>query len=118
VNILLLVSLILLWWFPGLVSANLVWNRLPNKRGDVRYEWGPFVAFGLIALSATGPIFSYFHLSKVAADRIEESSARKQVREAMEDERNKLRVEYADKLLKEVNSDKWGDTHDLDTPME
>jgi len=116
----LLISGGLVWWFVGLVSAHLIWRRLPNEQGHFIYEWGPFARMGFFLLSLAGPLASYIYLSSLTADRIEESAARKQVREDMVAERNRLRVEYYEKLLTEegVSADKWGDQYDLDTEIE
>jgi len=116
----LLISGALVWWFVGLVSSQLIWRRLPNEKGYFAYEWGPFAKLGFFLLSLTGPLPMYLYLSSKTADRIEESQARKQVREEMIAERNRLRVQYYEKLLTEegISADKWGDSFDLDTPME
>lgn len=97
----LIVSGALIWWFVGLVAAQLIWRELPKGRGSFIFELGPFAFTVFFFLSLTGPALGYFYASRAAANKIEESRARKQVRDAMIDEENKLVLEYHEKLLAE-----------------
>ena len=102
---LLIASGALVWWFIGLVSSQLLWRELPTGEGTFKYELG-FLAFTVFFfLSLTGPVIGYFYMSRATANKIEESKARKQVREAMTDEQNKLVLEYHEKLLAEDGLD-------------
>ena len=116
----LLISAGFIWWFVGLVSAQLIWRKLPNGEGNFVYEWGPFARIGFFVLSLTGPLAFYLHLSNLTANRIEEGQARRQVRNEMIAERNKSRLLYYEELLTQegVTADKWGDQFDLDTELE
>ena len=97
----LIVSGALVWWFIGLVSTQLLWRESPKLRTSLKFELGPFVYVLLFLLSLTGLAPAYFYLSRITANKIEESQARKQVRDAMQDEKNKLVLEYHEKLLVE-----------------
>lgn len=69
-TIFLTISAGLVWLFSGLVGAQLVWKTLPNDKGSLRYEWGPFMAPLLLLLVLSGPVSGYFYVSHLAADRI------------------------------------------------
>lgn len=100
-NTLLITSSTLAWWFIGLVSTQLLWRELPEFRSSLKYELGPFVYVLLFLISLTGLVPVYFYLSRITANKIEEGRARKQFREAMQDEKNRLVLEYHEKLLEE-----------------
>lgn len=98
---LLIVSGALAWWFIGLVSSQLLWRELPTGEGTLKSELGPLAFTVFFFLSLTGPVIAYFYMSRATANKIEEHRARKQVREAMRDEQNRLVLEYHEKLLAE-----------------
>jgi len=116
----LAISLFAAWWFVGMVSCRLIYRRMPSGSGTAKYELGPFLVVPLSLFSLTGPLPLVILLSELTTDRIEEGQARKQVRNEMKAERNRLRVVYYEKLLTEegITADKWGDQFDLDTPIE
>ena len=120
-SIALIVSAGLIWWFLGLVPAQLIARRW-YENPSIKKQAGPFIPLIAFLISLLGPIALYVKLSGVVADKIEESQARKQVQQEMVAERNQMRLEYAEKLLKEsgmkVDADKWGDEFDLDTEIE
>lgn len=60
----------LIWLFLGLVSTQLVWNTLPNEKGDLRYEWSLFLIPVQLLLVALGPVTAYLYMSRVATNRI------------------------------------------------
>ena len=98
---LIIVSGALVWWFIGLVSSQLLWRELPTGEGTLKSELGPLALTVFFFLSLTGPVIGYFYMSMATANKIEESRARKQIRDAMQDEQNRLVLEYHEKLLAE-----------------
>lgn len=64
------VALGLIWLFLGLVSTQLVWNTLPNEKGDLRYEWSLFLIPIQLFLVLLGPVTVYLYMSRVATNKI------------------------------------------------
>lgn len=60
----------LTWLFVGLVSTQLIWRTLPNEKGDLRYEWSPFLIPIQIILALLGPVTAFFYMSHMTTNRI------------------------------------------------
>ena len=114
---LLLVSGGLVWWFVGLVASQLIWRELPSGAGTIKTELYPllFLVFGIFSLF--GPVLGYFYMSRATANKIEEKRARKQVRDAMRDEKNQLILKYHGRLLKEEKMNNYGERQDKEKFM-
>ena len=98
---LLLASGAAVWWFVGLVATQLLWRELPRGEGTFLYEAKPMAYLVFLIASLTGPVLAYFYVSRATANKIEEGRARKQVRDVMKDEQNKLVLQYHEKLMEQ-----------------